>query len=98
MSACFRFTCSQPIEKKYILFTDARRLCKEDIYRQNILIKVQLANWDRKFKKASEMLKDLRRKYEASKQYNPLRRYPMMKRMIEEVLEERRLDPQELNM
>ena len=81
-----------------MLFTDPGSMRKEDIYRQNKEIKVQLANWDRKFKKASEVLRRLREKYAVSKDYGPFKRYQRMKRMIEEVLEERILDPQQLYM
>lgn len=76
------------------IFTDAVHMCEEDIYKQNIAIKVQLANWDKKFQEASAILNRLREKYVASREYGTFRRYRRLKKMIEEVLEND-LDPRQ---
>ena len=67
-------------------------MSKEDMYRQNKEIKIKLVN--RKFQKAFDLLKHLRTKYTVSKDYGPFRLYSRLKKMIEEVLEGKNLNPQ----
>lgn len=77
----------------YSLVTDVEGMRKADIEEEYLSLKDHIRGYDYKFLQAESALRQLRHNYSESKRLVPHLRYPRMKRMIQTVIENKKLKP-----
>lgn len=86
---CSKFRDVQPRRQ----WKDVDGMRKADIEEEYLSLKDHIRGYDYKFLQAESALRELRQNYSESKRLVPHLRYPRMKRMIQTVIENKKLKP-----